>query len=458
MRLGLFDRAVPAGEGASAAIRREEKAGLAYMFWGRLIVLGLIAIWVLATLPISRSELYVAAVAAFALLGAIPFFLSRRSTNGWWITAGFLLLDVALLSYLLIVPAPFLGDHWTPQLNYRLANFLYLGVFLVGMALSYSPALVVSTGVAAMVAWSVGVLWIAGLPDSVITSSRQSLDTGMSGAEIIKGFLDANSVSLTNWYNQLVFLGLVTLVLAIAVWRSRRLVRRQAAAESARANLSRYFSPNIVADLAKGGGALDKASVQPVAVLFADMVGFTTVSEKLSPEALIALLRDFHGRLGNIAFRHNGTVDKYIGDAIMVHFGTPKPAADDPARALDCARDMIAEIRRWNAERAARGEPPVGIGIGLHYGEVVVGNIGDARRLEYTVLGDTVNVASRLERLTRDTGAPLVASEALVDAARACPATSARSFDDLRPDQARTVRGRREPVRVWVMAPATATA
>ncbi|MGH7003264.1 MAG: adenylate/guanylate cyclase domain-containing protein, partial [Alphaproteobacteria bacterium] len=285
----------------------------------------------------------------------------------------------------------------------------------------------------------------------VVTSSRQSLDTGLSGEDIVKNFLDPNNFSLTIWYNQLVFLALVTLVLALAVWRSRRLVRRQAAAEAARANLSRYFSPNIVAELARGGGALEQASVQRAAVLFADMVGFTAISERLPPEALIGLLRDFHSRLARIAFAHNGTVDKYIGDAIMVHFGTPTPQADDPARALDCARDMIAEIRRWNEDRGRRGEPPIGIGIGVDYGDVVVGNIGDAQRLEYTVLGDTVNVASRLERLTRETGTALVASEAVVFAARDCPGGGRKSMEQLQPDQARTVRGRREPVRVWLL-------
>jgi len=458
MKLSLFGRHLPANEGAGAAIRREEKTGLAYMFWGRLTVLALIAVWVLTTLPFVRSGPYLAAAAAFALTGAVPYLLSRRGANGLAVTTVFLLIDVALLTYLLIVPPPFLGEHWTPQLNFRIANFLYLGIFLVGMALSYSPALVVSTGAAAIVAWSAGVLWIASLPDTVVRSSRQSLDTGLSGEEIVKAFLDPNFLSLTIWYNHLAFLALVTLVLAIAVWRSRRLVRRQAAAESARANLSRYFSPNIVAELARGGGSLDGASVQTVAVLFADMVGFTAISERLSPEALIGLLRDFHGRLAGIAFAHGGTVDKYIGDAIMVHFGTPKPAADDPARALDCARDMIAEIGRWNAARAAAGEPAIGIGIGLHYGEVVVGNIGDARRLEYTVLGDTVNVASRLERLTREAGTALVASEALVSAARNCPSGGRPSLDGMRPDQARSVRGRREPVRVWLLAPDTAAA
>ena len=208
-------------------------------------------------------------------------------------------------------------------------------------------------------------------------------------------------------------------------------------------------------ELASGGGSPGEPAVQPVAVLFADMVGFTTVSERLAPGELVALLRDFHGRLARITFAHDGTVDKYIGDAIMVHFGTPRPQPDDPVRALACAAEMVAEIRRWNAERVAAGAMPIGIGIGLHYGDVVVGNIGDARRLEYTVLGDTVNVASRLERLTRETGAALVASDDLVRAVRACGVDARALVADLDRERTRTVRGRDAPVAIWT-APAGA--
>jgi adenylate cyclase len=244
---------------------------------------------------------------------------------------------------------------------------------------------------------------------------------------------------------------LVTLILAIAVWRSRLLVRRQVASEAGRAALSRYFSPNLVNELSKSTSELDRPQVQPAAVLFADMVGFTAISEKLDPNALVGLLREFHGRLARLAFDHGGTVDKYIGDAIMVHFGTPRPQHDDPARALACASAMIEEMGRWNGERTARGETAVALGVGVHYGEVLVGNIGDARRLEYTVLGDTVNVASRLERLTREAGSPLIVSDALVVAVRGCGGGEAL-LDRLRPDEARTVRGRREPVAIWCLA------
>ena len=202
-------------------------------------------------------------------------------------------------------------------------------------------------------------------------------------------------------------------------------------------------------ELSTSNQALDQPAVQPVAVLFADMVGFAAVSERLAPNALVDLLREFHGRLAGTAFAHDGTVDKYIGDAIMVHFGTPHPQEDDPVRALACAADMIAEIERWNFERARSGEVPVGIGIGVHFGEVIVGNIGDARRLEYTVLGDTVNVASRLEHLTREVGASLVVSDELIGAVRARGADPSDLVPDLRRKQDRNVRGRHKPVAIW---------
>ncbi len=439
-----------AGNGVAAGIAREERSGLAYVFYGRLVALGMLAIWVATTLPFERSGLYLGAIAVFALLGAVPYALSRVGLGGWKVTAFFLLLDAAILTYILIVPPPFFAEGWTVQLNLRLPNFLYLGVFVVGMALSYSPALVIWTGVAAIAAWTAGFLWVAMLPDSIPYSSRDVLDTGLSAGSIITNFLHPKTVGLTALYNQIVFLVLVTLILAIAVWRSRLLVRRQAAAEAGRAALSRYFSPNLVNELARSTGDLDRPQVQPAAVLFADMVGFTAISEKLDPNALVGLLREFHGRLARLAFEHGGTVDKYIGDAIMVHFGTPRPKHDDPARALACAGAMLAEIERWNGERERQGEPSVAIGIGVHYGEVLVGNIGDARRLEYTVLGDTVNVASRLERLTREAGTPLIVSDALVLAVRGCGGEAL--LERLRPDQAHSVRGRREPVAIWCLA------
>lgn len=155
---------------------------------------------------------------------------------------------------------------------------------------------------------------------------------------------------------------------------------------------------------------------QNVAVLFADIVGFTKLCENETAENVIKFLRDYHNRLGQAVFDNNGTLDKYIGDGLMATFGTPDTSPEDAQNALQCAMDMVAALELWNADRAKSGDERLRVGIGLHYGPVVVGDIGNERRLEYSVIGDTVNTASRLEHLTRQLNSPIVVSDSLFGA------------------------------------------
>jgi adenylate cyclase len=150
-----------------------------------------------------------------------------------------------------------------------------------------------------------------------------------------------------------------------------------------------------------------------------------------------------------VIFEHGGTLEKYIGDAVMATFGTPSPGPDDATRALRCAVRLAAETSRWSAERAARGERPVEIGIGVHYGNAVVGSIGDGQRLDYLVIGDTVNVTSRLERLTREIDAQIVITDELVTQVRA---ENAKGLLDsfTRHGEVR-VAGRDQPVTIWTV-------
>jgi len=116
---------------------------------------------------------------------------------------------------------------------------------------------------------------------------------------------------------------------------------------------------------------------QPVAVLFADIRGFTRLSESLGTEATIELLTEFHERFTRIVFEHGGTLEKYIGDAVMATFGTPSRGVDDAGRALQCAWHLADETHHWSREREIRGRAPVSLGIGVHYGEAGLGSIGD---------------------------------------------------------------------------------
>src|SRR5262245_2949273 len=227
-------------------------------------------------------------------------------------------------------------------------------------------------------------------------------------------FLDPHYVSVNAWRTQTVLLLLLTAVLATAVARSRNLLRRQVADHVARANLARYFSPTVVDVLASAGPTGTAARREPVAVLFADIKGFTAASESLGAEAAMELLQEFHHHVTRVVFQHRGTLEKYIGDAVMATFGTPSAEPDDASRALRCAWQLLGETRRWSEQRVARGATPVQIGIGINYGEAVVGSLGDGQRLDYAIIGDSVNVASRLQRLTRELDVEIVVSDDLV--------------------------------------------
>jgi adenylate cyclase len=244
---------------------------------------------------------------------------------------------------------------------------------------------------------------------------------------------------------------LVAAILALAVWRARRLVLQQARLASERANLSRYFSPGRAEELASSAADLGQVRQQPVAVLFVDIVGFTRMGELLSPTEVIALLRQFHRRMAAAIFAHGGTVEKYIGDAVMATFGTPEASSDDAARAVACARTMLAAIADWNVERHAAGELPIQIAIGAHHGDVVLGDVGDDRCMEFAVLGDTVNVASHLESLCRRLDSTLAVSDALVT--RALDAGDAHIAEGLVAIGPQRLKDRSDLVRVWIPMP-----
>ena len=235
------------------------------------------------------------------------------------------------------------------------------------------------------------------------------------------------------------------------VAKVRELDRRRAVAERARTNLARYFSPSIVGMLAERDEPFGAVRRQTVAVLFVDIVGFTQMAERMEPEAVVTLLRLFHDRMTAQIFAWGGTVEKYIGDAIFAVWGLPSVAEDDAANALRAADDMILALDGWNAERAAAGEQTLAIGIGLHLGPAVIGDVGSERSLSFTVIGDTVNTASRLQVLTRDFATPLVVSDALVGAVEASSTDgSARLLAGLRDEGEQTLRGRSGAVRVWI--------
>jgi len=235
--------------------------------------------------------------------------------------------------------------------------------------------------------------------------------------------------------------------------RLREIDRQREAAERARGNLARYFSPNFAALLAARDDPLGAVRRQNVAVLFADIVGFTRMAETMPPEAVVTMLRQFHDRMTAQIFTCGGSVEKYIGDEIFAVFGVPEPTGADAANALQCGALMLDALAAWNDERREAGEPPLAIGIGLNVGPAVLGDVGSEQTLSFTVIGDTVNTASRLQGLTRALETPLVAADAVIRAVQTAPEHAAAALLAHLTDRGeQAVRGRSGMVHIWTWA------
>ncbi len=430
-----------------AALEKHKREGLVLAVRARWIAMGLTGILLIFLNPQWEVLWY-------------HFILLLICANGWLIRkAGqvgqsrtellLIFVDLLIMTLGMIVPNPFSDDVRPLAMQYRFDNFQYFFIILAAGTLAYSWRTVVAIGSWTALVWTAGWL-IAWWVSTPIPGLSERVAQALSGYPDVAELLDPNSFMPSQRVQQVVVFVMVAVTLGVSMRRLNQLLLTNAGLERERANLSRYFSPNVVDQLSQNDEPLKQVRKENIAVLFIDIVGFTKYAAGRDPYEVIEVLRGFHARMETEVFRHHGTLDKYLGDGLMATFGTPVPTPLDATNAVACARDMVHVVDRWNVERKRQGEPEIQVGIGVHYGSVVLGDIG-ANRLEFAVIGDAVNVAAKLEALTREYSARAVLSDEVC----AKLTEEGQNLPDLMRGFAKrenqVVRGVEKPMDVWVL-------
>jgi adenylate cyclase len=404
-----------ASEQFQGILRGHKHEGLVLAFWARSLALILVSIFVFFVAPWPVVIFPQMFILGFMVVGWLQQRYGRLGRSRLELLLAF--ADMALLTAVVIIPNPFSTLEAPLPLQYHFQTFLYAFILLAGTTLSLHWRTINLLGLWAPLVWLAGAVtvWLLFHP---ITRFTELATQMFSANSDVRDLFDPNNMNWDQRIQEAIVFCLAALILGLNGLRNERLLLKFAEAERTRANLSRYFSPNVTSALVKSSAALDRSDTIPVAVLFIDIVGFTRFASGVSAGEAMETLRSFFTRMEAAVFAHNGTLDKYLGDGLMATFGTPTPRPESALDALRCAMAMQAAMEVWNAERGRGGLSPFRIGVGVHFGEVAFGNIGSSR-LELAVIGDTVNVASRLESLTRELNAAIVVSRDVLDQAAA---------------------------------------
>lgn len=433
---------------ARAALATAKQEGLQLAVRARYVALAVIACLLPIINPSWEQLYYLPLLGLFALIGWGQVRVGRVGVSRPELAL--LFCDLALLTFIAVVPNPFGSGRWPVAMQFHFGNFIYFFVLLAGATLAYSWRTVIAFGTWTAGLWIIGIAWAWWQPDRAPELTAR-ITAAIGDDQRLLQLISPNSIVFGTRIQEIVVFMIVAVTLAVAVRRGNDLLIRHAAVERERGNLARYFSPNVVEELSKNDEPLKQVRTQKVAVLFVDIVGFTAFADARTPEEVVRTLREFHALMEHEVFRHNGTLDKYLGDGLMATFGTPFTGETDASNALRCAQAMMAAADRWSGERKKAGEAPIRVSFGLHYGPVVLGDIG-LTCLEFAVIGSTVNAASRLEALTRTLDCALVVSDDLVRRAKAEIGSADAVFQPLMAQAPQAIRGLEHPIAIWTQA------
>lgn len=368
-------------------------------------------------------------LAGYVLFTLIRLSLAYRRRLPNWLLYVSVVMDMALLLILI----------WTIHLKYdqpasfylKVPTLLYVFIFISLRALRFEVRYVLIAGGVAAVGWLLMVLYVVSVDPANPMITRNYVE-----------YMTSNSVLLGAEFDKVISILMVTAILAVAIARARRLLVESVVESSTARELSK-FVPTEVARQAKAGEEHMQAGqgvVREATILFTDIEGFTTISETMTPTELIATLNEYFAVVSNPIIEHGGVINQFQGDAILATFNLPDTLPDHAAQAVQAALAMQAAVRKRDFGNGIILRSRVGI----NSGEIVGGLVGTGDRLGYTVHGDEVNLAARLEQLNKDYGTRIIVSQ------RTCELAGLSAFD-FRQLGTTNVRGRKSPVVIYTV-------
>ena len=362
----------------------------------------------------------------------------RMRLPAWFLTLS-VVIDMALLMALIW------SFHRTyqqpPSFYLKAPTLLYVFIFIALRALRFDARYVLIAGGAAIVGWGVLVWYAVAYQGDHTMVTRNYVQ-----------YLTDNAILIGAEFDKILAIGLVTLLLALAVRRARTTLYTAVAEGSAKRELSRFFDAGVASRITGSEQAITAGQgvERQAAVLFLDVRGFTGLSQFLPPDALMTLLSAYQATVVPVIQRSGGTIDKFLGDGIMATFGATEPSETYAADALRTALAALEAVDAWNAAPAGEGGPDLRVNAAVATGMLVFGAVGDAQRLEYSVIGDPVNLAAKLEKHTKVEAVRALVSET------AWRLAVAQGFDAPTPPErrpARSVEGVDRPIDLVVLRP-----
>ena len=386
------------------------------------------------------ADLVPAVLAAYVLFTLIRLYLAWRERLFPWFQYLSIVVDMALLFGLIW---SFHIEYGQPPSFYLKApTLIYVFIFIGLRVLTFRTRYVVAAGLAAAAGW---------------TALSAYAVAGSGGRRMVTRdyveYMTSNSVLIGAEVDKIITILVVTAILAAAMTRARRLVVRSAAEGEAARDLARFFSPEVADRITAADQAIEAGAgeTREAAILFCDIRGFTRFSHTVPPGEVIAMLTEYQRALVPAIQAHGGSIDKFVGDGIMAAFGASRPTGTAAADALRAVEAVLAAAAGWNARRADQGRARLRVNAAVAYGPIIFGAVGDRDRLEYTVIGDPVNQAAKLEKANRGEGVEALTNRRTLEAAQ-------RQGYESGPFEHRwgsRLEGFDEPVDLVVLAPRT---